>query len=200
MRKTILTLALASVLAGCATTAEQANERAKLNSQELDRLNAAPCCRPLSNLRYVDLRSGRSEIFSVDQSTPIVLVENGRSHALGFRVPPRQTTTYLTIRAFSSGSIMAYSSAPFFPSFMFFNDDGTPINATIPVAIRPVRADWVDRPSLEATIELPPSTVATRIVVYTKPENINKRSPLIVDAGVFMVPNGIYGSVRAILP
>ena len=200
MRTLLLTLFLAYALAGCATTAEQANERAALNKQEVELLNAAPCCTALSSLRYVDIRSGRSDVFPINASTPIILAENGRSHALGFRVPPRQATTYLTVRAFGAGSIMAHSMAPFLPAFLFLNDDGTPIESRVPLTIRPVKADWVDRPSLEATIELPPSSVATRIVVYTRPENVNRRSPVIVDIGVFLVPNGIYGSVRAILP
>ena len=198
--RTFLLVASLALIAGCATTAELANETTQRNQSDMEQLNAAVCCTPPSGLQYIDLRSGRTDVIPIDMTSPIIALATGRSHAIGFRAPQRQSTTYLTVRAFSTGSIMAPSSATFLPAFLFFNDDGTPIETPISWTVRAIRAGWVDRPSLEALIELPPSPTPTRIVVYTRPETINKRSPIIVDNGTFMVPNGVFGAVRAIWP
>jgi hypothetical protein len=196
-----LTLAATTLLlVACASTAEQANETATRNLADVAVLNAAPCCVSPADIPYVDLRSGRTDKIPINQTTPVVAVGTGRSHAVGFRAPPRLAPTYLVIRTFSGGSAFAPGAANFVPSFLFFNDDGTSIETAIKWTIRSSRSDWIDGSHLEATIELPPSPTPTRVLVYTEPSAINKRSPIIVDAGAYLVPNGIYGAVRAIWP
>ena len=194
-----LTFAVFFLLAGCATTAEQANESTARIDADVSTLNSAPCCANASTIKYLEIRSGRNSIVPIDESSPIISLSNGRSYAVGFLAPPRTRTTSLTIRAFGVG-IYAPTSVNFFPSFLFYNEDGAPIEITIPWTLRPVRADWVDRASLEALIELPPSTTPTRVLVYTRPDSVTKRSPVIVANGTYLVPNGLFGSVRAIWP
>jgi hypothetical protein len=187
------------LVAGCASNAELANESASRAERDVATLNAAACCTPTSSIDYVPIASGRSSLIEIGPRSPVIALSSGRSYAAGFLVPPRPSKTYLTVRSFGVG-IWAPTSLNFYPSFLFFDDRGVPLISTIQWTIRPVRADWVDRANLEALIELPPSSTPTRVLVYTKPEDVNKRTPLVVDAGVHMVPNGVHGSVRAILP
>ena len=189
----------AVLLAGCASVPVQVNETSERVRAQIERLRSAPCCTPLSGITYVPISKGESPHFQIDESSPIVQVLNGKAYAGGIEIPPRLSVTYLTVRGFGIG-IWAPSSTNFLPAFLFFDGFGAPLKDAVKWSVRPARADWNNRSSLEALIELPPSKVPTRVLVYADPAELNKRTPKIVDAGVFMVPNGPFGSFRVYLP
>lgn len=196
--KSSCALALVLALSACASVPEQANETTERNRQLIEKMMTASCCTPLSQLSFVPLLKGQSPIFKIDETSPLIRVPGGRSYAAGIEVPAHSSPIYLVVRGFGVG-IYAPSSSNFQPAFIPLDEEGIPMEP-LTYSIRAARADWTNRPSLEATIELRPSSKPLRIVIYTDPATLNRRTPVIVDNGTYLVPNGPFGSFRAYLP